>query len=478
MQSGWAEGEQEQILALMEHLDNIYSGAELNRSYNEFVVSSRMALKSLTKDSAQQVLDKQKETIESFRNTMYEASRVSAENLLYSADLADRAGLIDEESGRKLGDLYREQAEFIINNFEEAYETKMSSAVSSMKKDWTDSLSDIYSDDYRKAVTNHIGKGFQKDLKARLRKDEESAKQLLKETIDRVTNVNSITKEASELFDITGWDLLGERGKKQFFESVYQAIGVDSIRLLKDALDISASEIINISGWNSFSTEQRLQFIKAMSDAYGAPEAMYAAKKAGINVASLVEEGMRSSNPSVQAAARELADVIDREVSKVRPDIEATASLQVKVNALVEVQANFFDKVKQAAVSNAATVLESVNASGFFSEVEKKLKQVTKRANGAYGIPNGDLFIANEEGAELVGSIGGRTAVANQGQIIEGISSGVEKANAEQNALLREQNNLLRRLLEKDTTVRVGASAALGRTVQQSLNMYGAMTGG
>ena len=47
----------------------------------------------------------------------------------------------------------------------------------------------------------------------------------------------------------------------------------------------------------------------------------------------------------------------------------------------------------------------------------------------------------------MVGSIGGRTAVANNEQIVSGIASGVRDANAAQNELLREQNALLRQLL-------------------------------
>ena len=100
------------------------------------------------------------------------------------------------------------------------------------------------------------------------------------------------------------------------------------------------------------------------------------------------------------------------------------------------------------------------------------------RANGAYDIPMGDLFIANEAGAELVGSINGKTSVANQQQIIEGISSGVEKANSEQNVLLREQNNLLRGILEKELSVNFGTSASFGRQIKRSLDAYNGLTGG
>lgn len=73
---------------------------------------------------------------------------------------------------------------------------------------------------------------------------------------------------------------------------------------------------------------------------------------------------------------------------------------------------------------------------------------VRKFATG--GFPNrGQLFIANESGPEMVGRIGGRTAVANKDQITDGIATAVYAANAEQNQLLREQNELLRAILAK-----------------------------
>ena len=65
----------------------------------------------------------------------------------------------------------------------------------------------------------------------------------------------------------------------------------------------------------------------------------------------------------------------------------------------------------------------------------------------------GQVFMAREAGPELVGTIGNRTAVVNNDQIVASVSQGVYEANSEQNALLREQNNLLRKLLEKDTNV-------------------------
>ena len=88
-----------------------------------------------------------------------------------------------------------------------------------------------------------------------------------------------------------------------------------------------------------------------------------------------------------------------------------------------------------------------VSASGYVSLFLKAY------AEGGF-VDNGQMFIAREAGPEMVGTIGNKTSVANNEQIVSGIAQGVSDANSEQNALLREQNNLLRRLLEKDPTVR------------------------
>lgn len=87
------------------------------------------------------------------------------------------------------------------------------------------------------------------------------------------------------------------------------------------------------------------------------------------------------------------------------------------------------------------------------------------------GFPDvGELFYARESGPELVGTIGGSPAVANNDQIIEGIRQGVADAMARQNDILRQQNELLQQLLEKDQTVEVTASSmakALNRKNQR-----------
>lgn len=91
---------------------------------------------------------------------------------------------------------------------------------------------------------------------------------------------------------------------------------------------------------------------------------------------------------------------------------------------------------------------------------ETKSVGSSARTYASGGFPEtGQMFIARENGPELVGAIGRRTAVANNAQIVEGISAGVESANVQQNALLREQNDLLRAILAKEGTVKISNKA-------------------
>lgn len=70
------------------------------------------------------------------------------------------------------------------------------------------------------------------------------------------------------------------------------------------------------------------------------------------------------------------------------------------------------------------------------------------------GFPNeGQLFIAREAGAEMVGAMGHRTAVANNDQIVEGISAGVSVAN---DGVIAAIYALLNVVEEKDMSVVIG----------------------
>lgn len=66
------------------------------------------------------------------------------------------------------------------------------------------------------------------------------------------------------------------------------------------------------------------------------------------------------------------------------------------------------------------------------------------------GFPTvGDLFYANERGVELIATKNGRPAVASNGEVT-GITSAIYSTAMEEKELMREQNQLLRAILEKE----------------------------
>ena len=73
------------------------------------------------------------------------------------------------------------------------------------------------------------------------------------------------------------------------------------------------------------------------------------------------------------------------------------------------------------------TISLTINQSGTASG-KVEIGKLPLFATGAFGIPDGQMFIAREAGPEMVGSIGNRTAVANNDQIVESVSRGVYQA--------------------------------------------------
>lgn len=85
----------------------------------------------------------------------------------------------------------------------------------------------------------------------------------------------------------------------------------------------------------------------------------------------------------------------------------------------------------------------------------------------------GQLFIANEAGPELVGTMNGRTAVANNDQIVEGIAQGVYDAVMSaiaNNGVFQRIERNTRAAAEKELVI--SPSAELGRVNSKSAKMY------
>ena len=123
------------------------------------------------------------------------------------------------------------------------------------------------------------------------------------------------------------------------------------------------------------------------------------------------------------------------------------------------------------------TINMKANASNIWntlSSVVKRIRDIGGTVPSQYaegGWPaTGQLFISRENGPEMVGTIGGNTAVANNDQIVAGIQNGVAAANAEQNGLLAALVQIGSELLQKELVI--SPSAALGQVIARSSNLY------
>lgn len=93
-------------------------------------------------------------------------------------------------------------------------------------------------------------------------------------------------------------------------------------------------------------------------------------------------------------------------------------------------------------------------------------------------VPNGQLFIANESGPEYVGAMGNHTAVANNEQIIAGITQGVVDGIIQTGILsyVRSIDQSARVTADKDFTLGK-PSASAGRWIKQSSDAYDKVRG-
>ena len=94
-------------------------------------------------------------------------------------------------------------------------------------------------------------------------------------------------------------------------------------------------------------------------------------------------------------------------------------------NGIISVGTWLRSKLKNFFGSLGSSVLDSLG--DFGKGLYEGYSSVSKFASGGYPMP-GELFFARESGPELVGSMGGRTAVVNNDQIVEAVSRGVYQA--------------------------------------------------
>lgn len=206
-------------------------------------------------------------------------------------------------------------------------------------------------------------------------------------------------------------------------------------------------------------------------------------------IVNKAKEGWEDAKTSTKTAWRDICDSVKTkgdEMSRKAEDAFAKAAraAKTKMEDMQNKVKNAIDKIKKffdVTLGFKGIKLPSISVSwDTASAVGQALSKL-----GMPGVPNfhvnwnqyakggfpdeGELYIARENGSEMIGRMGNKNVVANNQQIVDGITRGVASANSQQNALLREQNELLRALLEKDTGISIGDITNAARRQNQRM---------
>lgn len=333
--------------------------------------------------------------------------------------------------------------------------------------------------------------------------------------------------DAPDIIKLVKWGDLTKEQRNNMIKSIMDAFGTKALPELKKKVpNLKATDLVQIVQWSDWSDKEKLEYIKAISDAYKDPAVLQEGYGAGLALTVKIKEGMAGGEASVRTEADRILNLVQNKFKKSPMKIQ-TEPDDTSANKTAQELTDFFagktPKVKVGAEKKPGgqttpgtieyvlkQIKDAVDGKSFWVEVNATLgnlstlqnsfksaleaaikKIVIKPVNSGNGgninlttkasgglVASGDIFVANENGkSEMIGRFGNQTAVANQEQMVTAMAEGVYRANAEQNQILREQNNILLGILQKEGTINLGASSALGRTVQQSLEMYSAVTG-
>jgi len=154
-------------------------------------------------------------------------------------------------------------------------------------------------------------------------------------------------------------------------------------------------------------------------------------------------------------------------------DTKFNSSLEAMKRAVDEAVAYI---QRSLATLNGSSVGLNVNA-GSYSGWSGGIRRMVPKAQGG-PVKSGDLVLANENGNfEMMGKMGNQPVVANNQQIVAGISSGVAQANGRVESRLSAIENLMTRLLQKEFVAKAVPTSAWGAHNARSADAYDRVTG-
>ena len=351
--------------------------------------------------------------------------------------------------GKKISQGFTDSISALSNTSKSIVETKKAfkSVFSDMKTYVKSSIAEVENEYHYNGALSAAGLAIQKAFEgAYLALDKVStAVKSLSGTIDSIKNViktfNDLKTKVGEVIDQVPALKDAYNGLKTFFSNLF---GADSgiVKIVSD-------------GWDLIKTKagEALTFISGKI------------KALGVGGASGSSGGLASMLGAIGSTALPAGAGV----------LGAGAALGLGITGHVQWIKDLKNTWSDSSKSFGEKVFNTVNDT--LTDIFNPFGAVIKIAKNKFGFADGgfpddgQLFLAGESGPEFVGNMGGHTAVANNDQIVDGIREGVESAMAKQNELLRQQNELLKALLEKESTSEISVSSisqAISRVNQRN----------
>ena len=178
---------------------------------------------------------------------------------------------------------------------------------------------------------------------------------------------------------------------------------------------------------------------------------------------SSISDGFRSAKETVLGIISNMIEGIKRYFSNLKNSSALANVFDGMITAVINLctwlqdAINKINSIKSTSISVPSSITTIASASSSLVASAQAIVESTQKSNSAYTgqvrlkttgharadggfVPKGDLFVANEQGAEMIGSVNNRTAVANNEMITQAIATATY--NAMSRALSENNGNV------------------------------------
>ena len=419
---------------------------------------------TLSSDEVKKLTDKLKESKQAYEDTI-DSIKNSAESKLidveYSKRLSDELEDLVDSNGRvKKG--CEERVDYILGEMNDALETEISRNGDLITKNGK--VVNSY-EELKESIEKTVeAKKEEIRQEAILELNKEKMKRKIQLEMELAEAKKKAQKAATDFYNaesegMNAWSVTFSKKQKDIcnrmietnntvksLSNEYEAICGE----LKTTTDLMTSDIVKDYSKIADSTIESLnKGTKAVKDL--TPEQQNAWKDLATSNYNEYKNKLSQLEPETQKEIQKMTGVIVQETNNAVPRVEkASTSISDAITKNLDgtFSINFGLKADYSGLKNKLTNMRSMidrmvnvpvvgnSFKGIQTNLNKLISQLSINGYESGGFPvSGEMFLARENGLpEMVGKIGNKTSVANNGQIIEGIKAGVYEAVMTANA--------------------------------------------